>query len=587
MNGIMNAAYNPLRLDYWFGERETRGLSLFRIIFGLLLLKDAIYHFPLSRIFYSDEGVLPLDVLATVARTNRFSLMDAMPAPWMASAFFVLWIAVLLNFIVGNRTTLMTILNFIIILSVHERNTFVLNGADTIMRVLSFWMMFLPLNHHYAVDAVRKRRHDYLYSRNITDLQAAPRQTGWAFVLRIVQIQIALVYIFASLTKIPTGVWLRGEALYYALQIEPILLPTGYWLYELAPPGILRALTWGAYLTEASWVFLVFLPVFQPTLRRIGLVLGVLFHTGIALTMAIPNFSMVMVASYLLFLDGDLLERLDTRLRGNRSPGKINLHSLSTVRWLAAALSRWDMVRVSVDPSRPETSAEEITGYLPFSRIWGGIALLIFPLLTRVPLDARKLPPPLNTPMVSADPSRFLRGIRRSAVGAIVTTAMFLVVWWNMSILDMGENITLVPPMEGAAHEVYQTSGLWQSWKLFAPYPSRVYGWIAVPGVFEDGTIYDLRTENPVGEHYARWVFGPNNRWRKYEDRSRQDRHEGLLKAWGSYYCQTYRERPPGEQLATLEIHYVWRRTPDPGEQVPEYETRVLWKHWCAPEYAY
>lgn len=56
---LINPQYNFLRLDYWFGQVESRPLSLFRIAFGLLVLKNALYSIPLAQLFYSDEGIVP------------------------------------------------------------------------------------------------------------------------------------------------------------------------------------------------------------------------------------------------------------------------------------------------------------------------------------------------------------------------------------------------------------------------------------------------------------------------------------------------------------------------------------------------
>ena len=164
---------NTLHAKYWFGRVDSRPLSVFRIFFAGLLLKNAIYSIPLATAFYSDAGYVPRSALWDgLARTDRFSIMDAMPYSWMAIVFFSIWAGVALSLLVGNRTKLMAIVNFVIVLSVHERNVYVLNGADTVIRALSFWMLFLPLGDYYSVDALRKRLSLYRGSRNIKALRA-------------------------------------------------------------------------------------------------------------------------------------------------------------------------------------------------------------------------------------------------------------------------------------------------------------------------------------------------------------------------------------------------------------------------------
>lgn len=296
--------YNLLRRDYWFGQVDTRPLSLFRIAFGLILLKDALYHLPLADVFYSDTGVVPRRALLEVARADRFSLMDAMPHAWMATLFFLLWVAVALGLVFGFRTRLMTVLNFVIVMSVHERNVYVLTGADTIMRNLSFWMMFIPLGHYYSLDARRAR------------LRGRPLgRTGYAFPLRLMQLQVALVYLFTGILKTYGAAWLNGSAMFYVMQLDAMLLPTGYWFRGVAPDWLLSAMTYFTLAGELLFPLLVFAPVGQPLLRLLGLAFGVLLHLGIGALMSIPDFSAIMISSYIIFLQPEWVEAGERRLR--------------------------------------------------------------------------------------------------------------------------------------------------------------------------------------------------------------------------------------------------------------------------------
>src|SRR5688500_13011862 len=80
----INPRYNFFRREYWFGQVDTRPLSIFRILFGLVLIKDALFHLALAPWFYSDDGIVPRSALTTMIRTYRFSLMDSIRFTWMA-----------------------------------------------------------------------------------------------------------------------------------------------------------------------------------------------------------------------------------------------------------------------------------------------------------------------------------------------------------------------------------------------------------------------------------------------------------------------------------------------------------------------
>jgi hypothetical protein len=232
-----------------------------------------------------------------IEREHRFSLLDALPYPWMVTAFLLAWVGVLIALGLGYCTRQMALLNFMMILSLHERNPYVLDGADNVARVMSFWAIFLPLGAAYSVDRWRQ----------------VPQRMGVAFPLRMAQLQIVLIYTFAGLLKLSGGVWLAGEGLFYALQLRSLTLPTGDWMLAHLPFEVLQGLSYAVLIFELSFGLLIW----HPFLRKVALLGGVLFHLGIALTMTIPNFSWVMILSYSLFLPEGWLEKLEGRLKAS------------------------------------------------------------------------------------------------------------------------------------------------------------------------------------------------------------------------------------------------------------------------------
>jgi hypothetical protein len=302
-----------LRHESW--SDDSRPIALFRVLLSLLLLKDAVYHVFVAGWFYSDSGVVPRQALWDgLAHEVRFSIMDLLSTEWMAIAFFLGWVAVLVGLLTGHRARLMACLNFVLILSIHERNVYVLTGADTVMRVFSFWLIFAPLNEYYAIDRIRIEKTFLSHTLPI-------------FILRL---QFVLIYVFTGYLKLIEGIWTRGEALGYVLQLESLLLPPGKLLQLHAPNGLLTLMTYLVLLTELALPFLLFLPFAR--VRLIGIVAGALLHTGIALTLAIPDFSLMMLAGYALFFDPKWIDRVErqgkriwspaSRMNENSAPGK-------------------------------------------------------------------------------------------------------------------------------------------------------------------------------------------------------------------------------------------------------------------------
>ncbi len=381
--------YNIFRRDYWFGQVDARPLSVFRIFFGLILLKDALFHFPIARIFFTEEGIVPQWAMQSLIRANRFSLLDSMPYLWMVDVFFALWVVVIVLFITGTRTRLITVIQFVMLISVHERNIFILNGADTVIRAVSFWIMFLPLGEYYSVDAIRRRLGQYGRSHHLADLRVndAPR-TAYAFPLRMVQIQIAMVYLFTGILKIPGFAWQQGTGVYYALQVHSLALPTGDWFLAHGPLWLMQVLNWQTLITE--WVFFVFVffPIGQPYLRIIALALGMMLHLGIATFMTVGNFPAVMITSYFLFWDPRWIVWADRKLHRVLPPASISLPGEGSPLWLLLAITHPDEITVEEtetapggpddwwivdsDGTRLEGADAWIqgAGHLPLSRLW-------------------------------------------------------------------------------------------------------------------------------------------------------------------------------------------------------------------------
>ncbi|NWF70770.1 MAG: HTTM domain-containing protein, partial [Chloroflexi bacterium] len=391
--------YNFFSPRYWFGQIDSRPLAVFRVLLAALFIKDALFHLPLALWFYSDAGLLPRTLLETLARAYRFSLMDALPTAGMATAFFVLYGLVNLLLLVGWRTRLMSVLSFVMLLSIHERNVWVLSGADTTMRVLSFWGMFLPLGDYYSLDALGRRWTGYGRTRRSDDLRVpeAPRTT-FAFPLRLAQMQVGIIYVLTFVLKLPGDAWRSGDALHYALQLQTLTLPTGDWLFLHAPAWLLRVGTFFALLVEGAFVPLVLLPIGQPYLRLSGLLLGVMLHVGIGVLMAIQDFSLVMLISYLLLCDARWLAWLENKLRRAATPLSIAQPTGDSPLWALLAVTRASEIAVSAPPDSETPSAAPYdawriydqhgvahsgaaawrlaAGVVPLSRLWGGLLRL-------------------------------------------------------------------------------------------------------------------------------------------------------------------------------------------------------------------
>lgn len=275
--------------DFFFTPVSPLPLALYRIVFGLILLADAALLAPDLSALFGDHGVLSLEGAAIVTQGLRVDLIRWLPAGdgWLR-LFFALYVAAVVLVTIGFGTRAATIVVWLGLVSLHHRNGLILNSADNMLRIAAFWMMFAPAGAALSVDAWRRGR--------------AERVVPWA--QRMIQLQVAIVYLTTASLKLTGPEWQDGTALYYVTRLpEFARFPVPYLFDHL---WTIRLLSWGTVAIELSLAVLVWL---RP-LRRFVLAAGVALHLGIEWAMALPLMEWVMIGAYVLFLDDRELSRI-------------------------------------------------------------------------------------------------------------------------------------------------------------------------------------------------------------------------------------------------------------------------------------
>jgi hypothetical protein len=287
---------NPIRAwnHFWFRPISARPLGAFRIAFGLLALSNlAFLAFDLDY-WFTDHGMLVGTEALEVAGPFRPSPLQWVQDPTSVRIFFGATAVICALFTLGWHTRVMGVLFYLAMLSIHHRDVLTNSGADTILLLLTFYIMLSPCGAAYSLDARRAARR--------RGTLAEPLIVPWA--QRLIQLQVALVYFDTALLKSNGSSWLGGTALHYVLNNTEVGRFSLYPLTEY--PLAINVLTLGALLTEFSLAFLLW---FRAT-RRAMICAGIALHFGILLTVNIPIFGELMIASYLTFLNPDELDTL-------------------------------------------------------------------------------------------------------------------------------------------------------------------------------------------------------------------------------------------------------------------------------------
>lgn len=273
---------------------DTRSLAVFRICIGLIVVVEVLLRARNFSLFYTEGGLIPQAVATGRTGESAFSVYFYTTDSTVIAVLFAIQILVALLLVVGYRTRTATVLTFLLMVSLDHHNPIVLSYADTLLRLLLFWAIFLPLGERWSIDAVHADRE--------------PRQTVATFATALALGQMCYMYVRNGIHKLEGDAWLDGTATPTILARDDFTFLLGEYTHHMTP-----LLELGTYLWTGMMLF-GFLLFFAPGRLRYPL-LPLYFggHALFALTVRIGMFPYVAMAGLLLFIppqfwrDGDRL----------------------------------------------------------------------------------------------------------------------------------------------------------------------------------------------------------------------------------------------------------------------------------------
>jgi hypothetical protein len=217
-------------------------------------------------------------------------------AVWTSDqALLIGWILLLLSslaLMVGWHSRLAALAAFILIVSFEHRNVWVFNAGDTAIRIEALFLAISPCGTALSLD-----------QRHATgEFWSAQERPQWA--VRLMQVQLSLIYLAAAQAKLNGNAWPQGTAVSYSLRLpDMLLLPTPHWFTTSAL--LMNAVTWGALTVELA----VGILVWNRRLRPWVLAAGVVMHTMVMVTIAVGFFSPAVLVLYLAFVPPAMVER--------------------------------------------------------------------------------------------------------------------------------------------------------------------------------------------------------------------------------------------------------------------------------------
>lgn len=591
--------YKSNKLTDIFGI-DLRTLALFRILLAGTILLDLLTRSYDLTAHYTDFGVLPRNVLLDYLSPSTFSLHLMNGTMPFQAGLFLLAAIIAIFLAIGWHTKVMTILSWLLMLSLQNRNVLILSGEDNLMLLMTFWAMFLPLGAKYSLDNALNRNSDKISNRFISFASAA------------ILIQGMSMYFFSALLKTDARWIPDGTAVYFALQLDYLVTPFAIWFRQFE--ALLTPLTYYVWILEFIGPILIFSPILQRKLRILCLFAFITMHIGFFLFLEIGLFPLISIVMNLLFLPSWVWDKLAQSVSPKPRLPLIIWYDqdcgfcLKMVRFLRVFLM---LDHAEIKPAQIQEDTRQLmaTHNSWIVQLDGEYALkwnAMVDLVSQSPLF-RYLSTPMKLTFIGRIGDRAYDWVadHRSTLSKYsnrwlpfhdrtmapgVTGQVLAVIFIGFVTV---QNISTLPnvglSLSQEFKSVRQSLGLYQNWTMFAPYPELDSPWPIIAGELRDETLVDVynKTFEPpvfikpdiVSKTYS------SSRWRKYlsnmEDRSYEDGPYVMSLNYGRYLCRMWNENAEEQkQLMTFKIYFNVERTQPPG--IPKLlDRRQIWEHFC------
>jgi predicted DCC family thiol-disulfide oxidoreductase YuxK len=545
------------------------------------------------------------------ASDYRFSLYWLFDGLFWVHCLFALNVVVAGFMILGARTRLATLLAFILLVSLHNRNPVLLQGGDNLLLLLLFWGMFVPLGARWSIDASMT-----------TGARPSNSYVGWGSAALI--LQVLSVYFFSAFLKNGAEWVSEGSAIYYALhndQVAHLLAP--YWRDW---HWLTRPLTHYVWWLELIGPLVALLPVFNTWARGLAAVCFITLEVGFLFNLNVGLFPFISITSLLVLLPTGVWDYLGRVFAGRDSAPMVMYYDQDCGFCKKTCYLLRSLFKLDADIIPAQTHPEigpllerefswvlvvEDQRYLRWEALVRCIALG-----GRMRWCAR----PLALLSRWGDGIYHWIGEHRAQLGSL--TALIMpwrsAVWQPGFVLQtlallaaivvLAGNVTRLPTATKAqlnenfvavASEVNQASSparqllrLDQLWNMFAPYPQKNDGWFLMVGLTSDGQLVDVlhwQLTPPTANKPAHFIpeQAANYRWRKYLTRMKKPRHKAEMGRYASAICRRWNmqyaavsQAMPWPELEAFNIYYMKERTPPMG-QIGTTEVKLLWRHHC------
>ena len=533
---------------------DSRALAIGRILLWSILIRDIVVQIVFLEAFHTDVWVMPLStLLADYPDENVWSIFSISNNYRYQLTLMIIYLCACIMFTIGRRSHESAVIVWIFTIAMHAHNPLILNGWDTVIRLMLFRNMFLPIGWSWSVDSIRKRTPD---TEMWWDREKAPllggEGLGWGWHIQIFSIatvwyiiQLCIIYIISAELK-NHPIWASEfSATYYALSLDMFRTTIWWRLYQY--PWAMKFLTAYSFQLEALGVWFLLIPWKQHRWRFLVVILFIAFHLWLWLTMRLYNFPRIMFAYWIALVPSEVWEWVANALVNSHSPSVPLFEGEASSQEINA-----DQSSLAKSPSQRALASEN-----------------------------------------SVDPA--WKGLGESSIATTIhihrfpfITSLFLIIaigycfMRNLRTTDFDRRDDYFP---------YEINKFWflarrdQYRNMFAPFPFTDDGWSVIEWKTRSGTKANLiRHDSPVSytkpspDQFKNLY--PHERWRKLYTTMRMKDKSHYRQYVANYLCYAWNQSHPDDPVTYVTWTYMLERTLADYELEPLTEV-VLYEAEC------
>ena len=307
-----NRVWSPWR-EFWFKPADPTPLAVMRILFGgMLFYTHLVWGLNLEG-FFGRNGWQGEALVRTVQQGQlAWSFWWWVP-DGLHPVVHVVSLGVLLLFMLGALTPVTSILAYVITVSYAYRAPLANYGLDQINAIAALYLAIGPSGAALSVDRLWRRYRAARGSLRAGEIPLA-QPVRWSaranLALRLMQVHLCVIYIFACHSKLQGESWWNGQAIWQAvsnLEYQSVDLTWLAWY-----PWLVNLLTHGTIIWEMTFWALVWRPLCRP----IVLLIGVAIHLGIGAFMGMWTFGLAVIFLYVAFVPASTINAVLTTAAG-------------------------------------------------------------------------------------------------------------------------------------------------------------------------------------------------------------------------------------------------------------------------------